>query len=421
MAFRISRRTQTERQSLPAEEMSRSMFRTIRHLVGAVLQRRPPCAGHWARKGKGFLISATLTTIVALPHALAAQDELSHWPQAADPRAVGKLLSQRFVESPHQYVQPTMHYAEMITWYGALRFARDTGDDVLRDRLIDRFRPLLAGGREESLVPHRRHVDDSVFGVVPLEIARQTRNSQFLSLGLSYADRQWEDPIAGGLSPETRFWIDDMYMVTVLQIQAYRATGDPVYLDRAAREMVMYLGKLQQPSGLFFHAQDVPIYWGRGNGWVAAGMTELLSELPESHPDRPVILRAYRKMMSALLGFQGKDGMWRQLIDHDEAWPETSGSAMFTFAMVSGVKSHWLDARLYAPAARRAWIALVGYLDQNGDMTNVCEGTNKLNDPAYYLARRRRTGDFHGQAPMLWIADALLEPARPTQFHAAGQ
>ena len=58
--------------------------------------------------------------------------------------------------------------------------------------------------------------------------------------------------------------------------------------------------------------------------------------------------------MSALLKYQGKDGMWRQLIDHDEAWPESSSSAMFSFAMITGVKRGWLDAATYGPAARKA-------------------------------------------------------------------
>jgi rhamnogalacturonyl hydrolase YesR len=113
-------------------------------------------------------------------------------------------------------------------------------------------------------------------------------------------------------------------------------------------------------------------------------------------------------MMAALLKYQGKDGMWRQLIDHEEAWPESSSSAMFTFAMITGVKNGWLDGATYGPAARRAWIAVSGYVDQNADITSVCEGTGKLNDLEYYLNRARRTGDFHGQAPLLWAASALL-------------
>jgi rhamnogalacturonyl hydrolase YesR len=227
-------------------------------------------------------------------------------------------------------------------------------------------------------------------------------------MGKAIADRQWSDPTPDGLTSETRFWIDDMFMITALQVQAYRATGDAKYIDRAALEMVAYLEKLQQPNGLFYHAQDVPFFWGRGDGWIAAGMAELLRSLPQDHPRRARILEGYRKMMQSLLQFQGKDGTWRQLIDHEEAWPETSSTGMFTFAMVTGVKNGWLDAKTYGPAARRAWLALIGYIDQHADTTSVCAGTNKLNDLNYYLTRPRMTGDFHGQAPVLWSASALL-------------
>jgi rhamnogalacturonyl hydrolase YesR len=72
----------------------------------------------------------------------------------------------------------------------------------------------------------------------------------------------------------------------------------------------------------------------------------------------------YRTMMAALLKYQGDDGLWRQLIDHPgDAWPETSGTGMFTFAMVTGVKNGWLDGKTFGPAARKAWLGLVTYLD----------------------------------------------------------
>jgi rhamnogalacturonyl hydrolase YesR len=81
---------------------------------------------------------------------------------------------------------------------------------------------------------------------------------------------------------------------------------------------------------------------------------------------------------------------------------------MFAFAIITGVKNGWLDEATYGPAARKAWLGLVGYVDQNADVTSVCEGTSKLNDLNYYMMRKRRTGDFHGQAPVLWAASALL-------------
>jgi rhamnogalacturonyl hydrolase YesR len=113
-------------------------------------------------------------------------------------------------------------------------------------------------------------------------------------------------------------------------------------------------------------------------------------------------------MMSSLLRLQGKNGLWRQLLDHPEAWPETSCTGMFTFAMITGVKEGWLDAKKYSPAARKGWLGLISYLEPNGDIRNVCEGTGKKSDLNYYLTRARNTGDLHGQAPLLWSATALL-------------
>ena len=334
------------------------------------------------------------------------QNYFTDWPQGAAPEEVGKRVSERFVSGPHMDPK-SITYPEVCTWYGALTFAQLSGDKELSSRLIKRF-DLLLTPQEAGLISKERHVDFTVFGAVPFEIYIQTKDPKYLDLGKSFADRQWENPTAEGLTSETRFWIDDMYMITAIQVQAFRATGDRKYLDRAALEMVAYLDRLQQPNGLFYHAPDVPFYWSRGDGWVAAGMTELLRSLPESHPQRARVIEAYRKMMKALLATQGKDGMWRQLIDHEESWPETSSTGMFTFALVTGVKNGWLGAATYGPAARKAWISLVGYIDQNADMTSVCEGTGKKNDFDYYMQRKRRTGDLHGQAPVLWTASALM-------------
>ena len=125
-------------------------------------------------------------------------------------------------------------------------------------------------------------------GAVPLQIFIANRQAQYLTHGSNFADHQWESPTPDGLSRETRYWIDDMFMITVLQVQAYRATGNTKYLDRAALEMTAYLDKLQQPNGLFYHSPDAPFFWGRGNGWVAAGMAEATPFFAgEPSPARP--------------------------------------------------------------------------------------------------------------------------------------
>ena len=198
-------------------------------------------------------------------------------------------------------------------------------------------------------------------------------------------------------------------MIGALQVQAFRATGEVVYLDRAAAEAVAYLDRLQQPNGLFHHGPEAPFFWGRGNGWVAAGLAEIISELPEDHSDMPRLREGYAATMRALLEHQAADGMWRQLIDDEDSWKETSSTAMFGFAIAKGVGAGLLDEDAYRDSARRAWAALQGYLTEDGQLREVCVGTGQSGEAQYYLDRPRVTCDFHAQAPLLWFASALLE------------
>jgi len=137
-------------------------------------------------------------------------------------------------------------------------------------------------------------------------------------------------------------------------------------------------------------------------------MAELLRILPVNHPLRSNIMISYQKMMSKLKDEQSQTGMWRQLVDDPTMWEESSGTAMFTYAMIVGVKKGWLDENEYGSAARKGWLALTKLIDQNGDVKSVCEGTDIGNCGEYYRSRRSLTGDLHGQAPVLWCAYALV-------------
>lgn len=349
---------------------------------------------------------------------LSAQtNELKKFPKGFTPKEVGKRLAYNFVNARHElYAGRYIHYAEVCTWNGAIDYALQTNDRELIKQLQNRFEPFFT--REEVLLPPMNHVDYNMFGSLALKLYQINNDKRYLEMGLAYADSQWEAPINAkpeekgwaekGYSWQTRMWIDDMYMITVVQNEAYKVTGDTKYLDRAAKEMVLYLDDLQRPNGLFYHAPDVPYYWARGDGWMAVGMADLLRELPKNHKNYVRIMEGYHMMMKSLKDHQRSSGMWNQLINEPDFWPETSGTAMFTYAFIVGVQQGWLDATEYGSAARKAWLAMIPYIDERNNVTEVCIGTGKKNDKQYYYDRPRLAGDFHGQAPYLWCAAALL-------------
>jgi unsaturated rhamnogalacturonyl hydrolase len=331
-----------------------------------------------------------------------------NWPANACPNVVGEKVARNFLLRNYQTNKAGyVVYPEACTAFGALRFARAAGDRDLLRQLVERYAFFLTP-EGQRLVSTNRHVDFSVLGIVPLEIYLDTGDEHYLQPGLGLADRQWADPLPDGLTRETRWWVDDAFMVGSLQIQAGRATKDPKYADRAARQLAAYLDKLQKPNGLFYHGPEIPYYWGRGNGWFAVALAEVLRSLPPDHPKYARLMAGYRQMMAGLCRYQTPSGLWRQLIDDDQSWVETSSTGMFTYAMIVGVQQGWLEAGEYGACARRGWMGLCDYLEPDGNLREICVGTSQKPDRQFYLDRPRAVGDLHGQAPVLWCAAALV-------------
>lgn len=362
----------------------------------------------------GTLLANPADSTKAVTSSVQAPGWASQWPVGQSPQEVGPRIAANFLPRKFRYesdpnrAKEGIIYPEVLAWRGALRVTRLLGEDPLHKALVEKLDRYLEGP-DAVHVSQRAHVDYRVFGVLPLEVFLHNRDPRCRELGLRLADAQWQATSSDGITTEARYWIDDMYMIPALQAQAFRVSQQSVYLDRAAMTMAAYFDRLQKENGLFFHGENSPFFWGRGNGWMAAGAADLLGVLPDDHPHRARILKGYRTMMAALLKFQNAQGLWCQLIDRPESWTETSGSAMFTYAMIIGAKRGWLDAQVYGPAARKAWLNLTQYLDADANLREVCVGTNKGFDEPYYLNRARATGDLHGQAPMLWCVEAWLE------------
>ncbi len=294
-----------------------------------------------------------------------------------------------------------VHYAEVATALGVSRLRARGEQQGLADPYAE-YTALIADrwAKARPLPNTANHVDANVVGIWPMLLGDPD------GTGVALADAQWAETDAQGLTTQARFWIDDVWMIGALQAQAWWLTDEPRFVDRAALMARTYLERLQQPNGLFHHGPEAPHFWGRGNGWVAAGLSEILSCVPREHPDREPILAGYHRMMDALLEYQAPDGMWRQLIDRPDAWAETSATAMFASALHAGVRMGLLGSDHY-DAAIKAW-RVFDYLDGQGRLTWICTGTGQSADPQYYLARPVVTGDLHGQAALLWLEAEVL-------------
>ena len=317
-----------------------------------------------------------------------------------DPEMVGRKVAENVINRRFGW-----RYQRACAYYGSLIFSDVTNDPAILEKVKRGYHGFSKGIKFNL----KGHVDYNVFGIWPFEIYRQTSDEHYLKKPKFLADHEFEKLQEDGLSSFTRFWVDDMYMVGSLQVQAYKSTGDTVYLNRAAKTLKVYCDKLQRPNGLFYHRADAPFYWGRGNGWAAAAFAELIQVLPENHEYYDDLKSAFQKMMAKIISFQGDDGMWHQLLDDPESYPEASCTGMFIYALATGLDYGWLSFDEYAQVVSTGWDALAGYVDEKGRTENVCIGTNAKDSKKHYLTRPTKTGNFHGQAAVLWSATALIK------------
>jgi len=183
-------------------------------------------------------------------------------------------------------------------------------------------------------------------------------------------------------------------------------------MEAAVRLIIRYANELQQPSGLWHHAPDAPVTWGRGNGFAARGLAETLSSLPQDHNAFSTVLDIYRRHMEGMRSHQAPDGMWRQVIDLPGSYRETSVTALTLTAMSRGVRLGWLD-QSYQTVVERAWRGLLAHIGTDGTLVDVCISTGAGPTLSHYLDRTAVQGaDDRGGALALGAAlemQALLD------------
>ena len=179
-------------------------------------------------------------------------------------------------------------------------------------------------------------------------------------------------------------WADDLYMSVPFLVRYSQFTGDQKYLDDAANQFFGFKKRLFMPEEkIMSHVYDFKydsktnVPWGRGNGWVVFSMTELLEVLPEDHPKRNDLIEFLNTLCEGYLALQDDEGMWHQVLNDHESYPETSCTSMFIYAFSRGIRFGWLkNPEKYVKAIYKAWKGISKTsVDSNGNVYGVCRGS----------------------------------------------
>jgi rhamnogalacturonyl hydrolase YesR len=171
-------------------------------------------------------------------------------------------------------------------------------------------------------------------------------------------------------------------------VEMTRQTGDSRYAEYALQEFWATTDFLYDPAeqlyfrdSRFFERRDAQgrkQFWSRGNGWVFAGIANILEALPPDHPQRAPLEKLFRTMAVRLKSLQKSDGYWApSLLAPENSPPETSGTGFHVYGLAWGVKHGLLDAEEYTPAIERGWDALTRAVAKDGRLGWVQQVSNR--------------------------------------------
>jgi unsaturated rhamnogalacturonyl hydrolase len=210
-------------------------------------------------------------------------------------------------------------------------------------------------------------------------------------------------------------WDDTLAMAAPLLARSAAVLRRPELLDAAADEVVAHAALLQASDGLWFHGWSAVRgdhmsagRWARGNGWAALAMSEVVANLPDSHPDRRLLQGLLSEHLMALAASQDPSGLWHTLVDRTDFYLETSGSAAIAAAMLSAPLPDGLETDRIRRAGRRALAAACERVAADGTVTGVSRGTGVAPSQDVYGQVPADAIQPYGQG--LWLIMAAAEP-----------
>jgi len=229
-----------------------------------------------------------------------------------------------------------------------------------------------------------------------------------------------------------QMWLDGLYMGEPFYAEYSSYFGEDNWNDIANQFVWMEKHSRDAKTGLLYHGWDEskqqkwadkttgrsPHFWGRAMGWYAMGLIDVLEFFPKAHPRRAELIAILNREAAAIEKVQDpKSGVWWDILDlggKEKNYLESSGSAMFVYAIAKGVREGYLPEK-YMNVATRGWEGIKkefiktnaqGETDWEGTVSVSGLGGNPYRDGSYeyYMTEKLRTNDAKGLGPAIRAA-----------------
>jgi len=229
-------------------------------------------------------------------------------------------------------------------------------------------------------------------------------------------------------------WIDGVFMGQMFLTRYGTAVGDwEACFDEAVRQIGIMADRLGKGnSGLLLHGYDEARkaawadrvtglstdVWSEGLGWYALVLAETLALIDPRHPGRERVAGILQRLVEGLARVQDPGtGLWYQVVDKGERadnWHDTSGSAMFVYAIRRAVELGCVSRERYRPVAEKGYSgiltkAAVG-ADGLVDISDACDGVCVQNSYEDYVSYKRVLNAKEAVGSVLWASVIMEKP-----------
>lgn len=227
-----------------------------------------------------------------------------------------------------------------------------------------------------------------------------------------------------------QMWLDGLYMGSPFLAEFAQTFDEPALFDDVANQIIlMEKYSRDEKTGLLYHGWDEsrqqrwanpetgrsPHFWGRGMGWYAMALVDVLDFLPTDHPKRPEIIGILQRLSAAVAKFQDvKTGLWYQVVDQGDRegnYLESSASTLFVYTLVKAVKKGYIDSKFMKVALKGYDGILKHFIEVDDDgkvhLHKACAGAGLGGNPyrdgsyEYYINERIRSNDPKAVGPFI--------------------
>lgn len=274
-------------------------------------------------------------------------------------------------------------YAGMVEW------ASIAGDNKYYDWLIDIGDKLKWNYYVHENPLRRYHADDYCVGQMYIEMYRKFKDKKMIEPIRASLDQILKDPATGDLkfvntktywSTQRWSWCDALFMGPTVWAKVANVTGKKKYLDFMYKEFKVSTDYLyDKEEDLYFRDSNyftkkenngAKVFWGRGNGWVFAGLPIIIRELPKKYSEKEYFITIYKEMAAKLKSLQDPNGFWHASLLDPASYPnpEMSATSFFVFGFAWGINNGYLDKETYLPAVILGWKAMVAAVWPDGKL-----------------------------------------------------